>query len=200
MPSVQGGILWPDNANKVFYLYGGQFADTTPASFDLWTFDTIYQNWTRILADGSQDGISRASFGAGVAVEDRGWSYYFGGWLSNDSVPGWTSPPLALNSMLKYDMVANRWTNDTYNNMRPSAEGVMLYIPAGEAGMLVYFGGLELALNGFNYTMAPLDEIHVFDIRTQTWLLQNATGDVPQDRRRFCAGVVWPKDQSSYNM
>ena len=169
-------------------------------TFDLWAFDAIAHTWNRTLADGSQSDIDRASFGAGVTVEDRAWSYYFGGWLSNNSVPGWTGPPLALNSMLKYDMVANTWTNNTYKAMRPSAEGVMVYIPASDAGMLVYFGGLELISNGTNYTMAPLDEIHIFDIGTETWLMQKAKGEIPLNRRRFCAGVVWPEDHSSYNM
>lgn len=199
MPSVQGGILWPDNANKLFYLYGGQYSGASPVPFDLWAFDTITETWNRTLADSSQGDINRASFGAGVTVEDRAWSYYFGGWLSSESVPGWTGPPLALNSMLKYDMVANTWTNNTYKDMRPSAEGAMLYIPASDAGMLVYFGGLELAPNG-TYTMAPLDQIHLFDIGTETWLMQIGRGEIPQERRRFCAGVVWAEDQSSYNM
>lgn len=186
--------------NQIFYLYGGQYSGSPPVSFDLWAFDTIAQTWNRTLADGSQSDINRASFGAGVTVEDRAWSYYFGGWLSNDSVPGWTTAPLALNSMLKYDMIANTWTNNSYKAMRPSAEGVMLYVPVSDAGMLVYFGGLELAPNGTNYTMAPLDEIHIFDIGTETWLLQKASGEIPPDRRRFCADVIAAKDRSSYNM
>lgn len=200
VPSVEGGILWPDSVNKLFYLYGGQYSNASPVSFDLWAFDTITGTWNRTLADSSQSNINRAAFGAGVTIEDRAWSYYFGGWLSNDSVPGWAGSPLALNSMLKYDMVANTWANDTYKAMRPSAEGVMLYIPASDAGMLVYFGGLELAPNGTNYTMAAMDEIHIFDIGTETWLMQKAGGEIPQERRRFCAGVVWAEDRSSYNM
>ena len=30
--------------------------------------------------------------------------------------------------------------------------------------------------------------------------MQPTTGDAPDMRRRFCGGVSWPEDQSSYNM
>ena len=34
----------------------------------------------------------------------------------------------------------------------------------------------------------------------QRWYTQSATGDIPSERRRFCAGVTWTEDQSSYNI
>ena len=79
------------------------------------------------------------------------------------------------------------------------AEGVLLYIPASDQGMLVYLGGLELASNGTTI-MAPMDQIHLFDIGAESWYTQSSTGAIPQPRRRFCAGVAWSEDQSSYNM
>jgi hypothetical protein len=32
-------------------------------------------------------------------------------------------------------------------------------------------------------------EIHLYDIANAKWYTQTATGDVPDMRRRFCAGV-----------
>ena len=32
------------------------------------------------------------------------------------------------------------------------------------------------------------------------WYTQTATGDVPESRRKFCGGVTWASDQSSYNV
>jgi hypothetical protein len=198
VPSLEGGTLWPDSVNKVFYLYGGRYPEgERPYPFNLWKYDTITNDWTNV--DDTPSDPERAYYGAGVTVQDRGWSYYVGGWLGNTSVPDWTDRPVALDSMLKYDMLANSWTNSTIDGSPPRAEGVLLYIPASDQGMLVYFGGLELTLNGTS-TMAPMDEIHLFDIGAELWYTQSSTGAVPEPRRRFCAGVAWSEDQSSYNM
>ncbi|KAL1581878.1 hypothetical protein WHR41_09320 [Cladosporium halotolerans] len=162
VPSLEGGTLWPDSVNKVFYLYGGRYQENErPYPFNLWKYDIITNNWSSV--EGTPSEINGAYYGAGVTVQDRGWSYYLGGWLGNASVPGWTGPPRASDRMLKYDMLENSWTNNTTNGYPARAEGVLLYIPASDQGMLVYFGGLELEPNGTS-TMAPMDQIHLFDI------------------------------------
>ncbi|GAB7336307.1 hypothetical protein MBLNU13_g09052t2 [Cladosporium sp. NU13] len=198
VPSLEGGTLWPDSVNKVFYLYGGRYPeDERPYPFNLWKYDTITDTWSSV--EGTPIDINGAYYGAGVTVQDRGWSYYLGGWLSNASVPGWIGPPMALDTMLRYDMLENSWTNNTIHGHPARAEGVLLYIPASDQGMLVYFGGLELAPNGTSI-MAPMDQIHLFDIGAELWYTQSSTGAIPQPRRKFCAGVAWSEDQSSYNM
>jgi hypothetical protein len=66
--------------------------------------------------------------------------------------------------------------------------------------MLVYFGGVkDLWANG-TVTGQPITEIFLYDLLNRRWYMQSATGGVPEMRRRFCAGVTWPPDQSSYNM
>ena len=198
VPSLEGGTLWPDSVNKVFYLYGGRYPENDrPYPFNLWKYDTVTDVWSSV--EGTPSDINGAYYGAGVTVQDRGWSYYLGGWLSNASVQGWTGPPVGLDRMLKYDMLQNSWTNNSIDGWPAKAEGVLLYIPASDQGMLVYFGGLEQSPNG-TFTMAPMDQIHLFDIGAELWYTQSSTGDIPQPRRRFCAGVAWSEDQSSYNM
>jgi len=32
------------------------------------------------------------------------------------------------------------------------------------------------------------------------WHNQMASGQVPETRRKFCGGVIWAQDQSSYNV
>jgi hypothetical protein len=200
VPSLEGGTLWPDSVNKVFYLYGGRYSEDEPVyPFTLWKYDTITDVWSIVKDTQGQSDVKRAYYGAGVTVQDRGWSYYLGGWLSNASDPDWTGPPMALDTMLKYDMLANSWSNSTIDGHPASAEGTLLYIPASDQGMLVYFGGLELQSNGTS-TMASMDKIHLFDIAAELWYTQSSTGDIPEPRRRFCAGVAWSEDQSSYNM
>lgn len=45
--------------------------------------------------------------------------------------------------MLVYNMLENSFRNQTGPDDIPRAEGVLLYLPVGDAGMLVYFGGME---------------------------------------------------------
>jgi hypothetical protein len=122
-----------------------------------------------------------------------------GGWLSNNSVPNWGGAPLATSTLIKYDMAANAWTNNTGPDNTPRAEGVMVYIPASNDGLLIYYGGITTTSNG-TILGAPMSTIYVYDIQSSRWYTQTATGDVPAPRRRFCAGASWAQDHSSYNM
>ena len=139
--------MWPDQVNKVFFLYGGEYANTTTQGFGtLWYYDTIYNTWNRSTSpDASQSQISWPGFGAGT-TNDEGTGYYYGGYLSDKSVSPWNSDPLMLNSIVSYNMTARTWQNYTYDPT-PRAEGSLQYIPAGDRGMLVYFGGIE-TING----------------------------------------------------
>ncbi|KAK4956141.1 hypothetical protein LTR66_013363 [Elasticomyces elasticus] len=198
VPSVQGGILWADTVNKLFYLYGGEYYLTSPEPFTLWVYDVIYNKWNATSSGGSSQ-IVRASFGAGVAIDDKAVGYYYGGWLSNASIPGWSGGPLATSNLLRYDMIANSWTNHSGPDTTPRAEGVMLYIPASDSGMLVYFGGVQTPYGAGNGSWSG-KQIYLFDIANDKWYMQTATGQVPDMRRRFCAGATWAQDQSSYNI
>ena len=45
-----------------------------------------------------------------------------------------------------------------------------------------------------------MNTIYLYDIAEGKWYTQTASGDTPASRRRFCAGVTWAQDQSSYNI
>jgi hypothetical protein len=155
-PSVSGGILWPDTVNKKFYLYGGEFNGVAPPLYETWEFDAIGNNWTQVNPDVTQIPINRASYGAGVTVEDRALGFWYGGWLSNASVATWSGDPLALSTLLQYDMIRNTWTNSSALDDIGRAEGIMVYIPASDTGMLVYLGGIQSTSPG-NLTGQPMD-------------------------------------------
>lgn len=203
MPSVQGGVLWADTVNKIFYLYGGAYNWTTspPSQLDLWAYDAVYNTWNATPAPS----VAGVSFGAGTTVDDRALGFYYGGWLSNATVLGWTGPPIAQPGLIQYNMLTNTWSNTTFIDATPRAEGVMVYIPASDAGMLIYLGGVQQASNG-SYVGVPMDEIHLYDIASGKYYTQQASGNssasstAPAMRRRFCGGASWPEDQSSYNM
>ncbi|KAF1347039.1 hypothetical protein BDV97DRAFT_371569 [Delphinella strobiligena] len=201
VPSVQGGVLWADTVNKLFYVYGGEYpSGSTAEPFTLWVYDVIYDQWNETTTDTS--GIVRTSFGAGVAVDTTAFGYYYGGWMSNASIPNWSSEPIATSGFLLYDMNSGVFTNTSGPDLTPRAEGVLLYIPASDNGMLVYFGGIQTPFGAGNnsWTGVPMSEIYLYDIASGKWYQQSATGDVPDMRRRFCAGATWASDQSSYNI
>lgn len=149
MPSTSGGVLWPDTVNKLFYLFGGEYDKVTEVHdfANLWFFDVIYNTWNKSSAsDDSQAEITWPALGAG-AVSDAGIAYYYGGYLSNKTVPKWGSKPLMLNSLVSYDMNTQTWSNRTYDRT-PRAEGTLHYLPASASGILVYFGGVEMNSSG----------------------------------------------------
>ncbi|KAF1991092.1 hypothetical protein K402DRAFT_323651, partial [Aulographum hederae CBS 113979] len=197
VPNVSGGTLWADEVNKVLHAYGGEFSGS-PEDFTLWSYDTILDQWNQ--TDTPQS-IQRAAWGAGVAVNERAEGYYMGGWLSNQTMPGWNGAPFATSTLIRYDMVGNTWQNMS----GPAdgigrAEGVMVFLPASDAGLLIYFGGiLDTSRNG-TVQGSPMNVIHIFDLASSKWYTQTAGGDVPEDRKRFCAGATWAADHSSYNI
>ncbi|KAF7586996.1 hypothetical protein BBP40_007888 [Aspergillus hancockii] len=198
-PDVNGGIMWPDTVNKMLYLYGGEFSQGAPSKFSMWVYDALYNTWTTANPDSTQANIQRASYGSGVALQDRAVGFYYGGWLSHASVPTWKSPPMALSSLLEYDMLQNTWMNSSGPDSVGRAEGAMVYIPASE-GMLVYFGGIQTPGNNGTSIAQPMDTILLYDVSGSKWYTQKATGQVPANRRRFCAGATWAQDYSSYNV
>ncbi|KAJ5033675.1 hypothetical protein J3E74DRAFT_411020 [Bipolaris maydis] len=192
--SVQGGILWPDTSNKVVYLYGGEYGNDKPEDFILWYYDIIYDTWNR--SDVRNDRYT-ASFlgyvsflhvycrvlmteGAGVTVQDKARSYYYGGWLTNSSVPGY-QPRTALRNMLVYDMLANSFKNQSGPDIIPRAEGVMIYLPAGDSGLLVYFGGIQFPYSNGTAEALPMNDILVYDIGNDLWYKQKASGFWPRE-------------------
>ncbi|KAM5351446.1 hypothetical protein ACJ41O_004169 [Fusarium nematophilum] len=199
VPDVSGGIFWPDDVNKRIYLFGGEFYDETPWEFSLYAYDVINDQWDNFGSPRSND-IVGLSYGAGVSIPSRGEAYYYGGWMNNATDPDWgDGPGIPTSYLLRYDMDSNSWTNSTGPDDVGRAEGVMVYIPAGDGGLLVYFGGIRSMAND-SWEAQPMDEIILYDILSGKSYFQNATGDVPELRRRFCAGATWVDDQSSYNI
>jgi hypothetical protein len=197
VPSVSGGVLWADNVNKRFYLFGGEYTDEQPKEVGKsYNYDALNRAWG--VSD--QPDIQSVSYGAGLSVSDRGEGYYYGGWLSNSSVPGWSGPAAMTGGLIKYAYDTDSWTNNTGPDDVGRAEGVMVYIPASDGGMLIYFGGTKDESRNGTVGWQDMGEIFVYDVLSSKWYTQNATGDIPGARRRFCGGVMWATDQSSYNM
>ena len=187
---VSGAVLWPDAVNKRFYLYGGDYYEISPNSAELLSYDIINNQWENFGSPSA--GIESVSWGGGVGISDLGQGYMLGGYLSNASVPGWAGNALATSTLIKFQMDGAVWTNNTGPDTTPRAEGVMVYLPASNSGLLVYLNGTTVP--------SPMDTIYLYDISSSKWYTQTAHGDIPGNRRRFCAGAAWAPDHSSYNM
>lgn len=197
IPDVSGGTLWADSVNKRFYLFGGEYTNDRPNAPNLLAYDVLNNQWDSFGTPGN--GIQSVSWGGAVAIPELGLAYILGGWLSNSSVPGWSGPPFATAGLVQYNMDQRTWSNNSGPDTTPKVEGVMTYIPAGDGGLLVYFGGFSVFENG-TANPSPMSNIYIYDIVSTKWYTQTSTGDVPAARKRFCVGSVWAPDQSSYNM
>lgn len=198
VPDVAGGVLWADEVNKVFWLYGGEYS-TAPSTFQLWGYDTILNQWNRSdAAATASTPIQRVSYGAGTAIGGKG--YYYGGYLNSLTNPLWSGDQFATSNLVILDLDTGVMSNNTGYDSTGRAEGVMVGIPASAAGMLIYFGGVSYPYANTTEVAMDMSQIMVFDIGDNKWYLQTATGNIPPNRRKFCAGATWADDQSSYNV
>lgn len=142
IPRLSGGHLWADEVNKCFYQFGGEFLESSASDFGLWTYDVILNQWNSTKFVSSEKNLQRPAFGAGAHSESRGLGFYYGGWVSNKTTPGWEGPPLALSSIMQFDFTTGNLKNSTHPDGIGRAEGQMVFLPASDNGMLVYFGGI----------------------------------------------------------
>jgi hypothetical protein len=201
VPSLSGGILWADEVNKCFYQFGGAYQDgDSPKDFGMWTYDVVLNQWNTTSYVSSDKNLLRPAFGAGTQVDSRGLGFYYGGWLSNRTTPGWRGPPMALSSIVQFNFTTGNIRNNTHPDGIGRAEGQMVYLPVSDNGLLLYFGGIEDLYHNGSYNAANMSKIHIYDINSGKWYTQTATGNIPLARRQFCAGVTQANDLSSFNI
>jgi hypothetical protein len=197
-PSLIGGFTWGDQVNKVLYQFGG---DSSPRGYQrsdgFFIYDVIYNTWNR---SNMPDDIHKVAWGTGVTVNERGEGYYLGGYQSNRTNSGWKGPPIAITNLIKFDMSTGTFYNTTGPDTAGRAEGAMVFIPASDAGLLIYFGGIMDPGRNGTAMASPMTTIWIYDLASSRWYSQTAIGDVPDSRRRFCAGASWADDHSSWNI
>lgn len=166
IPNVAGGILWPDEVNKIFWLYGGEYP-TAPSTFQLWGYDVLLDQWNlSSAATTTVPPIQRVSYGAGATIGGKG--YYYGGYLNSLTNPRWNGPPLATSNLIVFDMDTNNLRNNTAYDNTGRAEGAMVSIPASAAGMLVYFGGVTFPYGNSTEVPMPMANILLYDSKSSS--------------------------------
>jgi hypothetical protein len=163
-PSLSGGFLWSDEVNKCFYQFGGAYpAGATIREFGMSTYDVISNQWNTTKIVNLQRDWQRPALGAGTQAEDRGFGFYYGGWISNRTVPSWQGPPVASNSIFRFDYTTGILTNDTRPDKIGRAEGQMVFLPISDGGVLIYFGGVEDSNRNGSYNAVSIDSVHSQD-------------------------------------
>lgn len=164
VPSVSGGFLWSDEVNKCFYLFGGEFQNN-PSDFSFWAYDTILNQWNESEYTSNANSLQRVAYGAGTQAEELGYGFYYGGWMNNLTSPNWKGPPVATSNLIWFDFSKGTLNNNTGpQDGVGRAEGQLLYLPASDGGLLVYFGGVEDPYH--NGTSVPVSIVH-----PNAWLL-----------------------------
>jgi hypothetical protein len=102
----------------------------------------------------------RPAFGAGTQVESRGLGFYYGGWLSNRTTPGWQGPPMALNSIVQFDFTTGVMKNFTRPDKIGRAEGQIVFLPISDSSVLIYFSRIEDPYHNGSYNAVSLNKVH----------------------------------------
>jgi hypothetical protein len=168
----------------------------------LWSFDTDSELWSTEYSAGIVTGISGGSSATNPFLNE---AYYLGGlqdsWVLADAVD------LYVAGMMTLNMTDSTWRNETVPGLSTFG-AFMEYLPIGEKGALVVFGGRDYQEGVANPDGVANDmsEIRVYDVSSGTWVTQKATGTqnspdiVPDARVIGCSAMTPAPDNSSYNI
>ena len=185
-------LFYDKTRNKVSRFGGWPYQETDFPSI-MWsatagTNNVVWKNETAPSADGLSTN-SPGPFASANAYTDTTY-YNFGGNVVN-SLPDITVLP----GLVTRDLSAQDWTNSTVkipsqSNFRTQAR--MVQAPNfGNQGYLITVGGESPPTESSQYEtgsfMVDMATITLYDIESQTWYTQTATGDIPPERSEFCA-------------
>ncbi|KAH9826291.1 Host cell factor [Teratosphaeria destructans] len=193
------GALW--QTNDTLYVYG----TTGAANDELSAYNTTTGAWSTVKVAGGPLNVGNRNSATFASDPYSGLGFILGGNGSNTKNVG---------GMVRFDASDPKnlsWTNETLGNGSYGLdvpnyyfEGQMLYVPAGDEGILVVFGGANISA-GIQpdwewpyYSTFAL--ISVYDIASHTWFLQKASGDIPAHKASFCGVVTTSPDDSAFHI
>ncbi|KAF6236380.1 hypothetical protein HO173_005471 [Letharia columbiana] len=208
--------FWTNVAANTVYAYGGEFSylnpwvgSTTVPLESLWSFTPSSDGGTWQALDQSSSvfsSITRPTQGS-VASGDIG-GFNLGGYAGNrGSQKTNIDSFIPIPGLQFYNFTSQEWSNNSATAYSPDGTAEFsgtAYVPTwGTAGLLVAFGGqispnISQFVDGAAYL--PMSNISLFDPSTQVWYYQEATGDVPSQRDRFCVVGVNGGDNSTYEI
>jgi hypothetical protein len=163
--------------------------------------------------------------GAGVSVPSESLGFYFSGMETpSGSEIVWASKPadtpsVAVESFIEVNMPSGqetRWSNLTWPaGVKPRANAQLVWLPVSSQGVLIVIGGVVDPQN-LAYAEIPdntsqiidsqstspgfMTSLPVYDIRSQQWFVQDASGDVPGPLTEFCSVVAQADGSSTFEI
>ena len=110
---------------------------------------------------------------------------------------------------------AASWTNTSLpDTVRSRVNPELVWVPVSKQGILLAIGGVAHHFKYNNFALSKeqiveseflspsfMEQITIYDVESDKWLLQNTTGDLPLFRAEFCSVVVAdPDDKQSYDI
>ncbi|KAF7712869.1 Uncharacterized protein PECH_001977 [Penicillium ucsense] len=188
------------------YQYGAYRNNWGPG----WHSEKLSSNVTRYITNG-----------AGVSVPSENIGFYFSGmrdanWgsITYDQL----NANMTANTMITVDMSKMgdaAWRNQSLPAEVPGrANAELVWVPVSDSGVLVAIGGvvnpaqfypntgLNTSQTETSQKVSPsfMKSLPVFDAKSQTWFLQNTTGDIPPQLTQFCSVLASAPDDSSHNI
>lgn len=155
-----------------------------------------------------------------MSAPSENLGFYFSGMRA----PDWgyfsyshPEPNTTADTLITVDMSVMRdekWYNHTLPSYVPGrANAELIWVPVSDFGVLVAIGGVvnpvEMWRSGLDKSQTAeskrvspmfMDTVSVYDVKSQTWYLQNTTGDTPPQLTQFCSVLASAADGSSHNI
>ena len=200
--------LWPAPDGRSFYAFGGLPSGTngptgiavSPRSLFRFTpnaADPLSGSWAPVAPAPGNGFQSLVRPAGGLGAAGNGSGFLLGGFGANGARSG-----RALPGLLRYDMAANAWTNESAAGFAAPGTailGAMHYLPSfGAEGVLVALGGQTADANAQWYdqgeNLLDFGSIAVYDVAGKTWHRQPATAATPDalpaPRDMFCSALL----------
>ena len=218
-PNFDNIRFWTDVAANTVYAYGGTFSElnpwvdsTTVPLESLWSFTPSADGGIWQSSDQSSpvfDSITRPCQGSVASGAIGGFSLggYADRYTSQNTYDDTSSNWIPVPGLQFYNFTSKEWFNESATAFTPygtAAWSGTVYVPTwSPAGLLVAFGGqtssnLVTFFDGTAYL--PMSNISLFDPSTQLWYHQEATGEIPTPRDRFCVVGINGDNKSTYGM
>ena len=218
-PTLNDGSIFATSSS--LYLFGGALstapgAPTEPPPNGISEYEMKEALWGQATTGG--DIVERTHYGMAVQSSTMSVGYYIGGAITPKSDPSFNALPNAmpymiqgLITMVEQTMLLDNSSTTAMNVDGTAAGGFVALIDSlGSRGVVITFGGFTnvpgepMSLND-NDLVDPslhwdLGNVSVYDLGTQTWYQQVATGDVPPWRYNGCSVVASAPDQSSHSI
>ncbi|KAJ3544351.1 hypothetical protein NM208_g3099 [Fusarium decemcellulare] len=209
MPPVIWPNLWPHSTSNTLYKWGGaksfgqELGDEGEKT--IWSLQADGNGggeWTKTNPLQSKDWQDTRQGGFGAAATcDNEFGVSLGGYAFKSTDPDLSDvdEPIPVPGILSFNMETREWANSSTKELSPPLgtwqEGTAVCTTDfGDNPLVVALGGEHTAVGTKDRLgLMKLDTIHLFDPIKKCWLLQTATGDIPDDRNDFCSvGVRSP--------